>query len=113
MIMKILLSLMMMVVIFVGCNDAKSINSPEVSKVWIAKFYTGGRQCDLSHYYQPPDIVKVLGDAGVKVYDIKIDMYGVCAACGCPQYSARHYAQIDEPDLQKAIAIGFTQSDPL
>jgi hypothetical protein len=54
----------------------------------------------------------VLEEAGITVYDTLIVGYGVCAACGCPQYAAMHYAQIDSINLSKAESMGFSKSSP-
>jgi len=80
--------------------------------IWVAKFYSGGFQCDPISRYVPPDVRQVLGEAGIPVFDIIIEHYGVCAACGCPTYAAMHYALINRFRLSRAERLGFVQKEP-
>lgn len=80
--------------------------------IWVAKFYSGGIQCDPSSRYVPLDLTQVLGEVGIPVFDIIIEHYGVCAACGCPTYVAMHYALINRFRLSRAELLGFEQKDP-
>jgi hypothetical protein len=80
--------------------------------IWVAKFYSGGIQCDPISRYVPPDVRQVLGEAGIPVFDIIIEQYGVCAACGCPKYAAMHYALINRFRLTRAELLGFVQKEP-
>jgi hypothetical protein len=64
-----------------SCSDLGS--APELT--WVTKFFVGGKQCDTSSHYTPPDVEKILNDAGISVYATTVEHYGVCAACGCPE----------------------------
>ena len=101
-----------LIVAFSGCKDDNAVSTEEISKIWVAQFYSGGIQCDTSSYYQPPDVTEILEDEGVTVFETQVEGYAVCAACGCPSYAAMHYALIKEVDLEKAVELGFTQKDP-
>lgn len=85
---------------------------PGVDLVWVAKKYSGGIQCDPLSRYVPPDVSQVLGEVGIPVFDVIIEHYGICAACGCPTYAARHYALIHRFRLSRAELLGFEQRDP-
>jgi hypothetical protein len=91
-----------------SCTDLSS--GPELA--WVAKLFVGGRQCDTSSHYTPPNVEKILNDAGISVYGITVEPYGVCAACGCPQYAAMHYALIGKQDLARAMQLDFQQKNP-
>ncbi|MFZ2325030.1 MAG: hypothetical protein WAV89_15215 [Ignavibacteriaceae bacterium] len=110
--MKIFLFPLFVLVAFYGCTEDNGVDSTEIQKVWVSQFYSGGIQCDASSSYQPPNVTNILGDAKIAVFETKIEMYAVCAACGCPSYAAMHYALIKETDLQKATELGFTQKEP-
>lgn len=60
--------------------------------VWISKNFGGGRQCDPNDDYRPPDTRRLLEAAGVTVLRTYTGLHPVCAACGCPSYSATQYA---------------------
>ena len=110
--MKIFLILLSTMVLFIGCNKHNEVEPTEEQKLWVSHLYSGGIQCDTSVSYKPPDVVVVLGEVGIIVFDTKIEGYAVCAACGCPTYAAMHYALIRAIDLSKANNLGFTQKDP-
>jgi hypothetical protein len=44
--------------------------------------------------------------------EIRIEEYGVCAACGCLKYAAIHYALINSKDSSRANELGFVQINP-
>ncbi len=79
--------------------------------VWVGRMYVGGVQCD-AEVYLPPDTRQLLEGAGIEVNDVFVEGYGVCAACGCPDYAAMHYVLIGRNDLPEAEALGFTPMDP-
>ncbi|HLF14737.1 MAG TPA: hypothetical protein VI932_07600, partial [Bacteroidota bacterium] len=79
--------------------------------VWVGKMYVGGVQCD-SEFFSPPDTRALLEGTGIEVNDVLVEGYYVCAACGCPDYAAMHYALIGRDDLAEAGALGFTPADP-
>ena len=79
---------------------------------WVAHMYSGGRQCDPSSRYTPPNIAAVLGANGIMVYETKIESGEVCAACDCPSYAGVHFALIRKADLARAEALGFTEEEP-
>ena len=81
-------------------------------RVWVAKTFTGGEQCNPDSSYTPPDIEVQLEEAGIAVYDTQVQNHPVCAACTCPDYSATHFAAIDETDVDAAAEIGFQLKDP-
>jgi hypothetical protein len=85
---------------------------PDEEYIWIAKYFIGGKQCDPNDRYTPPDINRILIGKGIRVYKTEIEMHPVCEACGCPAYSATHYALITRDDVQKAIRIGFEIRSP-
>jgi hypothetical protein len=92
-----------------------SCEEPEGSSgdlVWVAKMYSGGFQCDPLSRYVAPDVRQVLGEAGIPVFDVIIEHYGVCAACGCPTYAAMHYALVHRFRLARAELLGFAQKEP-
>lgn len=91
-----------------SCSDLGS--EPELT--WVAKLFVGGIQCDTSSHYAPPNVEKILNDAGISVYGTTVEHHGVCAACGCPQYAAMHYALIGRQDLARAMQLDFQQKDP-
>lgn len=113
--------IILMLVAIISCREISGPNRPNNSEqiippvdelIWVATFYVGGRQCDLSDNYIPPDVKNVLNEVGISVYDTAIDYYAVCAACGCPSYAAMHYALIGKEYLEKAEQLGFRQKDP-
>jgi hypothetical protein len=78
--------------------------------VWVMQVFSGGMQCGWASY-TPPDTKKLLHSAGVFVYRAEVEYLGVCGACGCPAYAARHYALIHRRDLSKATQLGFNPTD--
>ncbi|MDI6802348.1 MAG: hypothetical protein QME58_00695 [Bacteroidota bacterium] len=95
-----------------GPNSSEPIIQPVDELIWVATFYFGGMQCDPNDRYTPPDVKLVLNGAGIPVYETAIEYYPVCAACGCPTYSAMHYALISKEFLARAEQLGFQQKDP-
>jgi hypothetical protein len=85
---------------------------PDGEYIWIAKHFIGGKACDPNDRYSPPDITLILARRGIEVYKTDIEHHAVCRACGCPTYSATHYALIARKDVQKAIRIGFEIRSP-
>lgn len=86
-------------------------NLPPQKLTWVAKDYSGGVQCS-SHNYEPPDIENVLEENGIAVYAVEIRHQPTCAACGCPDYAATHFAQIKWVQLDEARRLGFRQKQP-
>ena len=96
--------------LFASCEEPEG---PGLSDfIWVAKFYSGGFQCDTSHRYVPPDVTQVLGEVRIPVFDIAIEYYAVCEACGCPTYAAMHYALVNRVQLSRAERLGFVQKEP-
>jgi hypothetical protein len=83
----------------------------EPPTIWVAREFTGGRQCS-EETYTPPDTRELLAAAGVRVYDVWVEHLAVIAVCGAPSYAAVHYARIAEADLERARQLGFEKSDP-
>jgi len=83
----------------------------EPPTIWVAREFTGGRQCS-DETYTPPDTRELLAAAGVRVYDVWVEHLAVIAVCGAPSYAAVHYARIAEADLERARQLGFEKSDP-
>ncbi len=100
--------------IFIGCSlvegDAKTDPPPD-ALVWVATDVSGGVQC-ISDDYHPPNVERVLEAEGIPVYETDVRRHGVCAACGCPDYAATHYAQIQRTMLDEAKHLDFRQERP-
>ncbi|NNE47820.1 MAG: hypothetical protein HKN37_14290 [Rhodothermales bacterium] len=80
--------------------------------VWVVRYFSGGRQCDPESSYDPPDVVRLLQDAGAVVLDLAIEPSVVCFACYiCPAWAARYAALVREQDLGIALAAGFELRD--
>jgi hypothetical protein len=109
--MKIFIIALSLGIIITSCKKQNVVESVSDQKLWVSHFYTGGIQCDTNRYH-PPDIKLVLEVAGITVYDTRIEGYGVCTACGCPQYAAMHYALIDSINLSKAESMDFSKNSP-
>ncbi|MBI5463944.1 MAG: hypothetical protein HY966_03185 [Ignavibacteriales bacterium] len=112
------LALWLVALLVFSCRDMGNVASlPPVDRsssngmVWVFQIFSGGRQCDTSSHYTPPDVRELLGTASVGVSDTKIVGLAVCAACGCPTYAANHYALIQAYDLEKAQGLGFQRSE--
>lgn len=110
--------IILMLVAIISCRDISGPNSPNQiippfeELTWVATLYFGGKQCDPTDRYTPPDVTNVLNGAGIPVYETEIEYYPVCAACGCPTYAAMHYALISKELLARAEQLGFQQKDP-
>jgi outer membrane protein assembly factor BamE (lipoprotein component of BamABCDE complex) len=85
---------------------------PDSTLTWVAKFFSGGVQCDTSSHYIPPDIAQLLSQNSISVFNTMVEPYATCAACGCPAYAAMHYALIFTRDVARAELLGFQQKDP-
>ncbi|WP_054685846.1 hypothetical protein [Rhodothermus marinus] len=83
----------------------------EPPTIWVAREFSGGRQCS-DETYTPPDTRALLAAASVRVYDVWVEPLAVIAVCGAPSYAAIHYARIAEADLERARQLGFEKSDP-
>ncbi|MBI5020757.1 MAG: hypothetical protein HZB59_04920 [Ignavibacteriales bacterium] len=81
---------------------------PTEQLVWVAKFFSGGIQCDTSSHYTPPDTKILLNAARIPVIDALIEYCATCDACGCPTYAAKHFALIEKKYLGQADRLGFT-----
>jgi hypothetical protein len=79
--------------------------------IWISQHFFGGRQCDVNDTYRPPDSAALLRAQGIAVFEFDVEYHPVCAACGCPAYSATHFALINLDDLGKAQALGFKAAE--
>ena len=109
--MRIILIVFSLMVIITCCKKQNVNESLPDQKLWIAHLYSGGIKCETSRYH-PPDIKLVLNDAGINVYDVRIEEYDLCAACGCLQYAAMHYALIDSINFSLAERLGFLKRVP-
>lgn len=104
--------------VLASCTSFPPPNAPSRSLrtgdefVWVARAYSGGRQCEPTIPYTPPDIESVLGEAGIEVFETRVEHLAVCAACECAAYAAMHYARIRKADLVKAQALGFEEKTP-
>ena len=70
-----------------------------------------GEQCedaDKQKYPNTQEARAALTAAGIAVYEVGTVNLNVCLACGCPT-SAHYRAQIAVSDLNKALALGWTQ----
>ncbi len=101
--------------VFVSCDlhfDSSPVLDitprPSNNLIWVAKFFSGGIQCDTTSHYTPPDTKALLNAERIPVVDVMIEYWGTCAACGCPTYAAKHFALIEEQYLRAAERIGFT-----
>jgi hypothetical protein len=72
----------------------------------------GRRQCEPGEPYVPPDAKTLLAEAGVEVYETRMESLAVCEACSCPAYSALHYALVPKARLASARQAGFEPRDP-
>lgn len=79
--------------------------------MWVAARYSGGRQCETAPRYSPPDTQQLFKKAAIHVYKFEVEANMVCAACGCPQYSATHFALIKKNHAEEARKLGFTATD--
>lgn len=80
--------------------------------IWVAQDFSGGQQCNPDATFDPPDTEADLKDAGVGVFETAIAHHAVCEACIiCPAYSATHFAQIRESNLDRASRLGYEESD--
>ena len=96
-------------VVWVQCALVASSTAAESELVWVARNFTGGKQCDPLSHYSPPSVKQILRRAGINVYEMRIEYLAVCAACSCPSYAALHYAQIPQNKLDAARRVGFEQ----
>jgi hypothetical protein len=81
----------------------------DASTVWL--LHPVGVQCEdtsTSKYQSEQDVKAGLTAAGFTVYDVTTTDMMVCQACGCPT-SIHYRVEINEADLNKAIALGWTQ----
>ncbi len=79
--------------------------------VWVAKEYSGGRQCEED--FAPPDTRELLEGKGIRVRETATEPMPVCMACGiCPAYAARHFARIHQDDADKAKEADFSPAEP-
>lgn len=107
-----------MLVAIISCRDISGPNSPNQiiqpveELTWVATLYFGGKQCDPTDCYTPPDVTNVLNGAGIPVHDTAIEHYPVIALCGAASYAAMHYALISKEYLTRAEQLGFRQKDP-
>ncbi|MBA4312459.1 MAG: hypothetical protein C0417_07495 [Chlorobiaceae bacterium] len=76
--------------------------------IWVAKFYSGGIQCDTASHYTPPDTKALLNSAKIPVVDVMVEYCATCDACGCPTYAAKHFALIEKQYLRDAGRLDFT-----
>lgn len=80
----------------------------ESSTVWI--LHPVGVQCEdssSSKYQSEQDVKAGLTAAGITVNNVATVDLMVCQACGCPT-SIHYRAEINESNLDKAIALGWT-----
>jgi len=90
-----------------GREPIKSRNEiPSGNLVWVGKLIVGGVQCDTIHY-SPPNTKELLNNAGIPVVDTMTEYLSTCAACGCPDYAAIHFALIDKIYIRAAEKLGF------
>lgn len=101
--------------VFISCDlhhDSSPVihtnPSPSLDLIWVAKFFSGGRQCDTTNHYTPPDTKALLNAARIPVVDVMIEYWDICAACVCPSYAAKHFALIEKKYLRAAAHLGFT-----
>lgn len=100
----------------IGCNSVNGGSRANISHsddlAWVAHQFTGGRQCQLDGPYTAPDTEILLANAGIEVYETRIETLAVCEACTCPAYSAWHYALIPKARQAAAQMAGFKPRDP-
>ena len=81
--------------------------------LWVAKDFAGGRQCEPTANYDPPDVKRLLEKAGIPVYETRVESLLVCMACSiCPDYAATHYASIQQNKAGVAQQLGFIPKQP-
>jgi hypothetical protein len=58
-----------------GCALSRS-DAPTglpANEVWVSQVYSGGRQCDESAPYEPPDVAELLRSRGVMVIETVVE----------------------------------------
>ena len=81
--------------------------------LWVAKDFVGGKQCEPTSKYDPPDVERLLEKAGIHVYQTRVEPLIVCMACLiCPDYAATHYARIQQNKAGVAQQLGFIPRQP-
>lgn len=80
----------------------------DANTVWLV--HPVGVQCEdasTSKYQSEQDVKAGLTAAGIPVYSVTTTDLMVCQACGCPT-SIHYRVEINETNLDKAIALGWT-----
>ena len=98
-----------------GHSPVTLLGYTEISEgqlVWLAKTYSGGRQCSPHEEYTPPDVERVLEAEDIRVFDVEIQRLAICRACYCPEYAAIHYVLIPENKSSEALELGFDRQSP-
>ena len=109
---KMLLSVSVLAVLF-ACTSVSGREAIKPDLVWVAKNFVGGKQCDATSKYEPPDVKRLLASAGITVYEMRIEFLMVCQACEiCPSYAATHYALIERNYISSAQNLGFLPQQP-
>ena len=97
--------------LFADAGPVENTDPGDDPLVWVSRAFSGGQQCDPNDRYTPPDTAQLLRSYGVTVFEGRVEMLYVCAACGCPQYAALHFALIRAEDLALAKDAGFVLTD--
>ena len=81
--------------------------SPDDELIWVSTTYTGGKQCESSPPFNPPDTWSLFDEAGITVFDTDVERLATCMACGCPSDKEKHKVLIEREQLDEARKIGF------
>jgi hypothetical protein len=102
----------------VGCSTSSTVDSSKGDKslsnefIWVARHFTGGRQCEPVTHYTPPSVEQLLHAAGISAYQTQTQHNAVCEACSCPTYSATHFVLIRREQSERARQVGFEANEP-
>jgi hypothetical protein len=96
-----------------NCLSVSAYDAVADDSLWVAKDFAGGKQCEPTSKYDPPDVKRLLEKAGIPVYETRVESLFVCMACSiCPDYAARHYARIQQNKADIAQQFGFNPKQP-
>ncbi|MCK8517162.1 hypothetical protein M0534_12605 [Methylonatrum kenyense] len=98
------------VVALMACASSNGPPILEGTYAWVAKEFSGGRQCEPREEYPVPDSLAMLEEAGIRVFERSEKRQAVCMGCDCPIYAARHFARIRADDVEDAEALGFSRA---
>jgi len=83
-------------------------------RLWVARSFSGGRQCQSVDYYTRAmkRIKADLHRRGLRPLKERIRHLAVCAACSCPDYNFMFFIQIKVKQLKLARKMGYRIQNP-